>query len=166
MEWFKTKLQYGVGGYIFFFIFIKVYVFLGIPLLDIPDFDLKPISYVLSKDILYLISQSMMVSAAIELGYMLFTPGPDEAVEPLILGIAGTALLVLSDENNASVNNSFLTDAVVTFLLVVSMFILFFLRYKLKTWFPKEFGDSVVENSDEISDPNSSMQPTAEESAD
>jgi hypothetical protein len=38
-----------------------------------------------------------MVSTAIELGYMLFTSGPDEAVEPLILGIAGAALLVLSE---------------------------------------------------------------------
>ncbi len=30
------------------------------------------------------------------MAYMLFTPGPDEAVEPVILGLASTLLYVLS----------------------------------------------------------------------
>ena len=102
IEKFKTWLQYGVGFYIFFFILLKTWVFLGIPLIDIiPWIDFKPVSYILSKGTLSLLSQAMMVSAAIELAYMLFTPGPDEAVEPLIIGIAGSALYVLSDYNES-----------------------------------------------------------------
>lgn len=139
IEKFKTWLQYGVGFYIFFFILLKTWVFLGIPLIDIiPWIDFKPVSYILSKGTLSLLSQAMMVSAAIELAYMLFTPGPDEAVEPLIIGIAGSALYVLSDYNDPLAGSTFLTDAAVILLFVLSMSILFYLRYKVKKWFPTE----------------------------
>jgi hypothetical protein len=38
----------------------------------------------------------LMVSAGIELAYMLFTEGPDEAVHPLILGLSSAALITAS----------------------------------------------------------------------
>lgn len=38
----------------------------------------------------------LAISAGLELAYMLFTDGPDEAVEPLILGLTSAALLVVS----------------------------------------------------------------------
>ncbi len=45
---------------------------------------------------LQVVSYGLGISAGIEMAYMLFTPGPDEAVEPVILGLASTFLYVLS----------------------------------------------------------------------
>jgi len=45
---------------------------------------------------LEIVSYGLGISAAIELAYMLFTPGPDEAIQPLILGIASALLLIVS----------------------------------------------------------------------
>ena len=75
-----------------------------------------------SGSILFLVGQALAVSAAIELSYMLFTPGPDEAVDPLILGITSAALIVLSE------NNPHWEDAVVVFTFSISLFLLFHLR--------------------------------------
>lgn len=141
VEFVKTFMQYCIGGYILAFVFIKGYMFLGFPVFDLPFVNLEPVDYILKKNILSLVSEAMMVSAAIELAYMLYTPGPDEAVDPLILGIAGTALLVMSDDNKVS-GDGFLSDSFSVLLFVISLSLLFFLRYKLTTWFPKEFGSS------------------------
>lgn len=43
-----------------------------------------------------IVSYGLGISAGIEMAYMLFTPGPDEAVEPIILGLASTLLYILS----------------------------------------------------------------------
>lgn len=40
-----------------------------------------------------IIGQALIVASAIELAYTLFTDGPDEAVDPLIMGLAATVLL-------------------------------------------------------------------------
>src|SRR5215213_6239241 len=42
------------------------------------------------------IGEALAFSAAIDLAYMLFTPGPDEAIEPVIIGIAATVLILVS----------------------------------------------------------------------
>lgn len=139
VETIKTVLQYGVGVYIFFFVTLKAWVFIGFPIPDVARIQI--VSYVLSQSILALVSQSMMVSAAIELAYMLFTPGPDEAVDPLILGIAGTALLVMSDKN-AAASDSMLFDAIAVLLFAMALALLFYLRFMLTKWFPKQFGDN------------------------
>ena len=47
---------------------------------------------------LQIVGYALAVSAGIELAYMLYTPGPDEAIEPLILGLASAILLVISAE--------------------------------------------------------------------
>jgi hypothetical protein len=36
------------------------------------------------------------LAAAVELAYTLFTPGPDEAIEPLLLGVSATLLFLVS----------------------------------------------------------------------
>ncbi|EJV9314134.1 hypothetical protein ACRTC9_21555 [Vibrio vulnificus] len=147
VEYFKSGLQYCVGAYIFSFVIIKAYAFIGFPTAWIPDFQI--IKYVLSTSILALVSQAVMVSAAIELAYMLFTPGPDEAVDPLILGIAGTALLVMSDENTAK-TDSMLYDSISVLLFVLALAILFYLRFMLTKWFPKQFKDNFDKGSAEV----------------
>src|SRR2546427_7405484 len=47
-----------------------------------------PLAAVLCFKPLSLVGFALAYAAGIELGYMLFTPGPDEAVEPLITGLA------------------------------------------------------------------------------
>ncbi|EGQ7835227.1 PTS sugar transporter subunit IIC [Vibrio vulnificus] len=144
VEKFKSGLQYCVGAYIFLFLMTKAWSFIGLPTGSIEEYQI--IKYVLSTSILALVSQAVMVSAAIELAYMLFTPGPDEAVDPLILGIAGTALLVMSDENSAK-TDSMLYDSIAVFLFAVSLAILFYLRFMLTKWFPKQFKDNFDKGS-------------------
>ena len=51
------------------------------------------------RNLLEMASIGLTASAVIELGYMLFTPGPDEAVEPIITGIAAFILYELSKES-------------------------------------------------------------------
>jgi hypothetical protein len=65
-----------------------------------------------------------MVSAGIELAYMLFTPGPDEAVEPLILGLASAALLTASKDSLG------VPDAAVIGIACLAMALLFYVRKK------------------------------------
>lgn len=146
VEYFKSGLQYCVGTYIFLFVIIKAWAFIGFPTAWIQD--LQIIKHILSTSILALVSQAVMVSAAIELAYMLFTPGPDEAVDPLILGIAGTALLVMSDENTAK-TDSMLYDSIAVLLFALSLAILFYLRFMLTKWFPKQFKSNFDKGSAE-----------------
>lgn len=43
-----------------------------------------------------ILSYGLGISAGIEMAFMLFTEGPDEAVEPIILGLSSTILYALS----------------------------------------------------------------------
>lgn len=53
------------------------------------------------------IAYALAVAAAIELAYTLFTPGPDEALDPLMLGLSsGLLLLITSDRGSAVVQYS------------------------------------------------------------
>lgn len=57
------------------------------------------VAYLLEIKTLVYVASALAVSCGIQLAYMLITDGPDEAVEPLMLGIASTILLILSDSN-------------------------------------------------------------------
>jgi hypothetical protein len=54
--------------------------------------------YAPEENPLEIVGKGLMVSAAIELAYMLFTDGPDEALNPLILGLSSAALITASRE--------------------------------------------------------------------
>jgi len=43
--------------------------------------------------ILTWVGKALIFSAAIDLAYMLFTPGPDEAIDPVIVAMAATVLI-------------------------------------------------------------------------
>jgi hypothetical protein len=49
------------------------------------------------------IAAALAVSAAIELAYTLFTPGPDEVIDPLMLGISSGLLIISSKLHDAPV---------------------------------------------------------------
>lgn len=48
------------------------------------------------SSVVHLIAYALAIAAAIELAYTLFTPGPDEALDPLMLGLSAGILLLLS----------------------------------------------------------------------
>lgn len=51
----------------------------------------------LSVGTLDLVGRGLAYAAGVELACMLFTPGPDEAIEPLIAGLASAILLAISN---------------------------------------------------------------------
>lgn len=76
-----------------------------------------------SKHALVLISVALAVAASLELAYTLFTPGPDEAVDPLILGISAIFLYLTSAQDNLT-----WTGEVAVVLFAITLGILFAVR--------------------------------------
>lgn len=80
----KVALQFAIGAVLAVLVVLKGLQYLG---LNIPAPEGNPLD---------IAGMALMVSAGIELAYMLFTEGPDEAVQPLILGLASAALVTAS----------------------------------------------------------------------
>jgi hypothetical protein len=81
--------------------FIKaiVQMLIGIGAVVFVFVNLKPnVNGTFASDILKTAAVALACSAAVDLVYMLFTPGPDEAVDPLILGMSATALYLLHNQ--------------------------------------------------------------------
>jgi hypothetical protein len=78
-----------------------------------------------SKHALLIISVSLAVAASLELAYTLFTPGPDEAVDPLILGISAVFLYLASGLGSLT-----WTGGVSVILFAVTLGILFAVRQR------------------------------------
>ena len=72
---------------------------------------------------LKIIAGGLAIAAAAELAYTLFTKGPDEAIDPLMLGLASALLYQLAGLNGLTTG-----VGVGTFLLVVSLGVLFAIR--------------------------------------
>lgn len=77
------------------------------------------------------VSVALLYSAAVELAYMLFTPGPDEAVEPVILSIAALILSLAARadsliEGNQQANLFFVALSIG--ILAIAIGLLFFVR--------------------------------------
>ena len=90
--------------------------------------------WIVIKDLLHnhpleIVAFWLAVSAGLELAYMLFTGGPDEAVEPLILGLTSAALLVIS---GASIDKVSWGLAATILSLVVSIGFMFWVRERFK----------------------------------
>lgn len=72
------------------------------------------------------IASALAVAAAIELAYTLFTPGPDEALEPLMLGLSSGILFLISEPTSQDLSVSAQFSAVL--LGVLALGVLFFIR--------------------------------------
>ncbi|CAK1850007.1 MULTISPECIES: hypothetical protein [Vibrio] len=130
VEVLRVLLQFVVGLFIFYTIFLKVFQFAGF------QFEILPLATKLyGKAFLEIIGGSLLVSSAIELGYMLFTPGPDEAIDPLILSITASALIALSKDEATLFDSAYLMDAAIIILFSISLTLLFYLRWKCSQWF-------------------------------
>lgn len=96
-EKFKNLLQLLIA--------IGIIIVLGIKLLYHADriFELDWITFpkyliiILRLPALDLVAKALAYAAGIDLAYMLLTPGPDEAIEPLILGLASAILYSISN---------------------------------------------------------------------
>lgn len=78
-----------------------------------------------SKHVLVLISVSLAVAASLELAYTLFTPGPDEAIDPLILGISAIFLYLASTQTDLT-----WTVGVSVILFAITLGVLFAVRQR------------------------------------
>ena len=58
-----------------------------------------------SYDVLNLTGDALAAAAAVELVYTLFTKGPDEALDPLMLGLSAAALLSLGSVSGFKVSD-------------------------------------------------------------
>lgn len=87
------------------------------------------VSAILQINTLVYVANALALSCGFQLAYMLVTKGPDEAVEPIMLGIASAILLVLSD-NPASTWG--MGKSVSIFLLIISIPILYISSRKMK----------------------------------
>jgi DNA-binding XRE family transcriptional regulator len=80
---------------------IKGYIQIGIGITVIIVFAWHCISHPpgefnIAQEALRLVGYGLAVSAAVELAYTFFTKGPDEALDPLILGVSSFTLIALS----------------------------------------------------------------------
>ncbi len=95
--------------------------------------------------ILTIVGVALAISTAFELAYTLFTDGPDEAVNPVITGIAAGILLLISprlDFNGAG------AIAVLIFALVV-LFILKEFFIEKKNWIDRLVGKPPSETTNQ-----------------
>jgi hypothetical protein len=75
---------------------------------------------------LKVVAVGLALAAVVELTYTLFTEGPDEALDPLILGLSSFILLKISDP----VTDLTLSNAGTFAILIVALAVLFILRHQ------------------------------------
>ncbi|MFY8325386.1 hypothetical protein [Pseudoalteromonas sp. ZZD1] len=83
------------------------------------------VTHILGVDTFSYIANTLAISAGIELGYMLFTNGPDEAIEPLMLGVTSAAFYTLS----ANFGGSWVLG-----IYALSILVLMYCLKKYKDW--------------------------------
>lgn len=108
----KTRLQQaiGVAGVILLFYRVAVAVLdSGVRLTD---------TYVLR-----VAAVTLAAATVVELAYTLFTPGPDEAINPLLLGLSSSTLFLTANQTQLTAGS-----AAGTLLLVGALAVLFIVR--------------------------------------
>lgn len=85
-RWIKAVVQMIIGG-------VASAIVLWVAARNLPPGG-KPLDYV-QEQIFGIIGLALVVAAAVELAYTLFTDGPDEALDPLMLGLSAALLLQL-----------------------------------------------------------------------
>lgn len=87
------------------------------------------ITHILHIKTLTYVANALAISCGLQLAYMLITEGPDEAIEPIMLGVASVILLILStiEPSQWSINNS-----ISIILLILGIFLLYYIASKVK----------------------------------
>lgn len=75
------------------------------------------------------VANALAISCGLQLAYMLITEGPDEAIEPIMLGVASVILLILStiEPSQWSIYNS-----ISIIILILGVFLLYYISGKVK----------------------------------
>lgn len=120
----KILIQMAIGIGIAFLIVIEI---LSLMYPEIKNIVPSGIVKLIKMDILKMVSLGLGAATGIELAYMLFTDGPDEAVDPLIMGIASFVLAQLSDTNFE------IQKGIGIFFIVILIPILFVVKNKFLT---------------------------------
>jgi hypothetical protein len=79
----------------------------------------------MTTHVLAIIATTLAVAAALELAYTLFTPGPDEAIDPLMLGLSSVLLYLISTLKSLT-----WTAGVSILLFAITLGLLFAIRKK------------------------------------
>jgi hypothetical protein len=79
-----------------------------------------------AEDVITLIGNALATAAVIELAYTLFTPGPDEALDPLMLGLAAALLVAFAHPDTFNYQN-----AIAALLVIIGLAILYGIRRSL-----------------------------------
>ncbi|SRR6266436_1068161 len=136
----KIILQMLVGVILTVLVILKIINYVGHPI---------PI-ILLTTQTLGIVGVALIFSTVFELAYTLFTPGPDEAVDPLITGLAAVILLVISNITQITFD---IAGGVA--LLVLALVVLFILKY----FFIEEKGWKRLLNGDPAKKKRSSEVP-------
>lgn len=116
----KLFIQFFIGLVITVLLILKFFSNLNEIANNLPEF----LSFVKRDSVFRIVGNGLAYSAGIELSYMLFTKGPDEAVDPLILGFASAILIIISDNN---LQPSYAL-ALVVFVFSFAIYLLFYIR--------------------------------------
>jgi len=123
----KTALQMMLGVLLPLTLALKAVLWLRPDLMSAQE----PIARALAQSpTLKVVGGVLLVSTAIDLAYMLFTPGPDEAVEPVMTGFAATVLILLSQDQD-KLNYLNITEIAA---LTAGIGFLFWVRHRFRLW--------------------------------
>lgn len=122
----KIVVQFLIGGFLMLILIIKGGVELNGTLRMFESWDNYGfVEHIYGINTFGYIAKALAVSAGIELAYMLFTDGPDEAIEPLLLGITSAAFFTLADDEKGSW---------VLGIYALSILVLMYCMKKYKDW--------------------------------
>ena len=79
--------------------------------------------------VVHVIAYALAVAAAVELAYTLFTPGPDEALDPLMLGLSSGILLLITTDTSQTLSATVKFSGIL--LGVLALGALFLIRHHL-----------------------------------
>lgn len=111
----------------------------------------------LTAEVFAITAVGLAAAAALELAYTLYTPGPDEAIDPLLLGVSSTFLFLASKSDHLDWQFGF--SAV---LVVIALFGLFRLQGKFRQRYPDGEKDKSSSGVDERSEDADSQGDSAE----
>jgi len=125
----KNIVQFAIGVGLFILVGYKMLESMEITLNNYPLWEIFKSLYCKYKQIklLQIVSIGLGAATAVELAYMLFTPGPDEAVQPVMMGIASFVLYALSLYNEKTSG----TDLIGIALLVLCIPILLYTKQRM-----------------------------------
>ena len=110
----------------------------------------------LTAEVFAITAVGLAAAAALELAYTLYTPGPDEAIDPLLLGLSSTFLFLASKTDHLDWQFGFSA-----MFVVIALFGLFRLQGKFK----KRFPDGKRKNASLDGDPEASKADSPEKTA-